>query len=124
MVATGGALGALGALGRWALAMAINFHVQSIFPWATLAVNLLGSVAFGLIYSWSLVQIQWQDPIRILFLTGFMGAFTTFSTFSFETFKLLEHGKFAVAALNVLASVALCVLGCWAGSALGKQIFN
>lgn len=121
LVASGGALGSLA---RWGLSTTINSHWQSPFPWATLCINLLGSSAFGVVYSWSMSHDHWRDPIRMLFLMGFMGAFTTFSTFSFETFKLLEHGKLMLAMANILGSVVLCVLGTWAGVALGRQLFH
>lgn len=116
--------GAGGAIARWLMATFINIHWQSSFPWATLCINLLGSSAFGLIYAWSMAHEHWRDPIRMLFLMGFMGAFTTFSTFSFETFRLLESGKTVLAFANILGSVVLCLLGTWAGVAAGKQIFN
>lgn len=121
LVATGGALGSLS---RWGLSVAINSHWQSPFPWATLCINVLGSSAFGLVYSWAMSHEHWRDPIRMLFLMGFMGAFTTFSTFSFETFKLLEHGKIGLAMANVLGSVLLCIAGTWGGMSLGRQIFQ
>lgn len=121
LVSTGGALGSLA---RWAMSTTINSHWQSSFPWATLAINLLGSSAFGVVYSWAMSHDHWRDPIRMLLLMGFMGAFTTFSTFSFETFKLIEHGKILLAFANILSSVVLCLLGTWAGVALGKQLFH
>lgn len=116
--------GASGALSRWFMATFINTHWQSSFPWATLCINLLGSTAFGVVYAWSMAHEHWRDPIRMLFLMGFMGAFTTFSTFSFETVKLIEGGKLMLALCNIFGSVILCVMGTWAGLAAGKHIFN
>ncbi len=116
--------GALGSLARWMTSTFINSHWQSPFPWATLCINLAGSGAFGLVYAWSMSHDHWRDPIRMLFLMGFMGAFTTFSTFSFETFRLLEGGKFFLALANILGSVTLCLLGTWAGMVSGKHLFN
>jgi CrcB protein len=112
-VAAGGALGAAarslvtGALYKWA---------PGAFPWGTLAVNVAGSFAIGVLFA-SLSGALWLHTIARPFLVvGFLGAFTTFSAFSIETLTLLDDGRAGVALLYALASVLLCVAAAWAGA--------
>ncbi len=110
-VAIGGALGAVlrFGVGLWA--------VQSLgprWPWGTLAVNVLGSLALGVVLEWSARGGLAPGP-RALLATGLLGAFTTFSTFSVETVQLLERGDAGAAVLNiggnVVASLCAAALG-------------
>ena len=66
---------------------------------------------------------QLREPLRLLVLVGFLGAFTTFSTFSFETVRLLQDQQLTLALLNVLGNCLVCVVGAWAGMGLARNIF-
>lgn len=118
-IAGGGAIGAL--LRFWVSTGVYQLFGRS-FPWGTLAVNVLGSFLMGLLFvlmlERSLIAPEWRAAI----LVGLLGAFTTFSTFSIETLSLIEQADYLKAMLNMILSVSVCVLACWAGLALGRQI--
>lgn len=92
------------------------------FPWGTLAVNLLGAFIIGLLMELGLRNSAIPANLRIGLVTGFLGGLTTFSTFSYETFKLLETGRFLVAFSNVTISVATCLLFTWLGIIAAKAL--
>lgn len=107
LVAVGGALGALG---RYGVGVVLGGRA---FPWATLSVNVAGSVALG--YVLGAAATRW-DPVATTAVTvGFLGAFTTFSTFSAEAVALLRDGRGSAALTYVAASVALGLAGAAAG---------
>lgn len=85
------------------------------FPYGTLAVNVIGSFLIGLIMEFSMRSALIQPHIRVAMTIGFLGGLTTFSTFSYETFRLLEEGQLATASINVFAGIFLCLLGTWLG---------
>lgn len=113
--------GALGSIARYSAASAVNRLAQSSFPWGTLAVNILGSFLIGLLMVLLLKAGEWRENGRLLLVTGMMGGFTTFSSFSWETWKLMEDGRLLMAMTNILASVAVCLAGTFAGAMLAKQ---
>lgn len=92
------------------------------FPYGTLLVNVAGSFLMGFLYVYLAGRAGLSQEIRLALLVGLLGAFTTFSTFSFETMAPIEDGESVKAAINVVASVGLCLLGCWLGLALGRQL--
>ncbi len=114
--------GAIGALLRFWVSTAVYGWLGRGFPWGTLAVNLLGSAAMGVLYILLLERLTTGPEIRALLLVGLLGAFTTFSTFSIETFNLIEQAEVGKALLNVGVSVVACVLAAWAGVILGRQL--
>ncbi len=114
--------GALGALSRFWVSNAVYHLLGKGFPWGTLTVNVLGSFAMGLLFVLFLERLAAAPEWRAAVLVGFLGALTTFSTFSMETFSLLEGGQLARALLNVAASVLLCLLACWIGVILGRSL--
>ena len=113
--------GALGAVARWGLTAAIHRVVGGNFPTGTLVVNLLGCFALGLGASLLAERAHWPLVWRTAILTGFLGAFTTFSTFSFDTVELLRSAHYVKAAVNVSASVGLGLLAAAIGVALGLR---
>ena len=104
-----------GGLTRYYLSGWIYGLLGRAFPYGTFAVNIIGSYFIGLIMELGLRSTFIPDTLRLGLTVGFMGGLTTFSTFSYETFKLLEDGQFIVAFANVLASVAVCLIFTWLG---------
>nr|WP_082117040.1 fluoride efflux transporter CrcB [Sedimenticola thiotaurini] len=114
--------GALGALMRFWVSNGIYGVFGRGFPYGTLVVNVLGSLVMGFFYILFLERMSVTPEVRGALLVGFLGAFTTFSTFSIETINLIEQADFLKAGLNMLLSVSACVLACWAGVILGRQL--
>ena len=104
-----------GGLTRYYLSGWIYNLLGRAFPYGTFVVNIIGAYFIGLIMELGLRSTILPDTLRVGLTVGFMGGLTTFSTFSYETFKLLEDGQFAMASINVLASVAVCLLFTWLG---------
>jgi CrcB protein len=113
--------GALGAISRYGLSSLVYGITGREFPWGTLVVNILGSLFMGLLSVWLIERIA-STELRALLIVGFLGALTTFSTFSIETLALLEEGAIARAFANVLTSVIVCVAAAWAGVLLARSI--
>jgi CrcB protein len=104
-----------GGLTRYYLSGWVYSLLGRSFPFGTFAVNIIGAYFIGLVMQLGLSSTVIPDTLRLGLTVGFMGGLTTFSTFSYETFKLLEDGQFVVAFINVLASVAICLLFTWLG---------
>ncbi len=113
--------GAAGALARWGLATWTGHRLPG-FPWGTLLVNVSGSFAIGLLFIVLTERTGVSATTRLALTTGFLGAYTTFSTFSLETMRLVEDGAYGQAGLNILASLGLGLIGVWLGTALGRAI--
>jgi len=114
--------GALGAVMRWYIAGFIQRLSGSSFPWGTLAVNIVGSFLLGFLFVWMLERVTVSELVRLAVTVGFLGAFTTFSTFSVETARLLQEGAFTMALGNVLAQVLICVTLAWLGMQLARTL--
>jgi len=107
--------GALGCLSRHLISGWFYALLGRDFPYGTLAVNVLGAFLIGLIMEFGLRSAALSVDLRSGLVMGFLGGFTTFSSFSYETFRLLEDGGFLMAATNVLVSVLVCLFFTWAG---------
>lgn len=112
--------GSLGAVMRFMVSSWIYDKTSSAFPWGTYTVNFLGSLLFGILFVLVFSNQPHREALRLLVLVGFLGSFTTFSTFSFETVRLMESGLWGMAAVNILASVISCVLGAWVGMGIAR----
>jgi CrcB protein len=102
--------------------MAVDRTVQSAFPWGTFAVNMLGCLLFGLVYSVFEQRLEWPGDTRGIVLTGFMGASTTYSTFAYNTGELLRESQWVLAAANIVSQNVLGIALLFAGLALGRSI--
>ena len=112
--------GALGCVARYCLSGWTYSKLGWGFPWGTLSVNVVGAFFIGLIMELGLRNANIPANLRIGLTIGFMGGLTTFSTFSYETFKLLETGRILVAFSNVIISVTVCLLFTWLGIVVAK----
>jgi fluoride exporter len=117
MVALGGAVGAVARFGlsRWVMQVTAGGY-----PWGTLVVNVLGSLLIGVLF---IVLQQQSEAIRLMLIAGFLGALTTFSTFSLEVVLLLESGNWSGAMWNVGLNVVLCVLSVGLGMTLARGYY-
>ncbi|MBL1459034.1 MULTISPECIES: fluoride efflux transporter CrcB [Methylophaga] len=114
--------GAVGAILRFAMSNGVYKLFGRDFPYGTLAVNVLGSLLIGVLFILLIEKLAVAAEWRAGLLVGLLGAFTTFSTFSLETFTLMENGAFIKAGLNVFLSVVLCLAATWLGISLGRQL--
>ncbi len=107
--------GALGALARYGVSLAALRWAPATFPWGTLGVNLLGCFLLGYLADLAIEDPTMATRTRAVLGTGFLGAFTTFSTFGVETFRALAAGEPGVAAanvgINVIGGIALAAAG-------------
>ena len=107
--------GAVGSVSRYGLTLFIQTRTGSGFPYGTLAVNVIGAFVLGLIARFSVESAAISPEVRLLLTTGFCGGFTTFSTFSYESARLLEDGELRTAILYMLLSVVLSLLAMFLG---------
>ena len=114
--------GAFGSVLRYGLSTWVHTFVGRGFPYGTLAVNVLGCLAMGFLFVLLVERMGESALWRAGLLIGVLGGFTTFSTFSIETFNLIEQGAMAKAAGNMAASLILCVGATWLGVILARQI--
>lgn len=104
--------GFAGATARWGLSTAIKSTLDvAAFPYPTFIINLLGCLTIGIAYS----LLEHNEPLRLLLVVGFLGGFTTFSTFGLEIFSLIRLQSVTTAALYAGLSTILGVLLVWAG---------
>ena len=114
--------GAAGTLFRYGLSGLIQKSASSLFPLGTLSVNAIGCFVFGFIWTVSLERLIVSSDMRVVILTGFLGAFTTFSSFIFETDQLIENSQWLLAGVNILASLALGLIAYMLGALLGRAL--
>lgn len=116
--------GALGAVLRYMVAGLFSTISYTSFPYGTLSVNLIGSFLIGFLWAILGNRIIIPNEYKVLIFVGFIGAFTTFSTYTFETFKLLQNGEIKFAVLNFLYNnvfgIILVVIGIILGNMLIK----
>jgi CrcB protein len=110
--------GALGSVMRFGLSTWVASFAGRAFPYGTLAVNILGCLAMGMLMVW---LAERDATLRLGLTVGLLGGFTTFSAFSAETLTLMSQGAWDRALAYVLASVVLCLGAAWAGASLARQ---
>jgi CrcB protein len=115
--------GALGALARWGIGTWFGQRFPS-FPWGTMVINVSGSFLLGLLFAALIERSAGSPTMRIALTTGLMGAYTTFSTFSLETYRLFEDGATGAAIANIGLSLALGLVAVWLGISLGRAVWS
>ncbi len=111
--------GFLGAIARYMLGAYIGSHYGARFPYGTFVINMSGSFLIGFILAF-LARTTASPYWRYLIPIGFIGAYTTFSTFEYETLRAIQEGQIASGLLNVALSVTVGFAAVWAGAALGR----
>jgi CrcB protein len=110
-----GIAGALGALARYGLDGVVSRRFPSSFPWGTFVVNMSGAFVLGFLMTLMTEQLTTASWLRSALTIGLLGAYTTFSTLSYETYRLLEDGAVGVAAANMLGSAAVGLFAVYLG---------
>jgi len=107
--------GGLGSVARFITAKEMGRLMGDFLPYGTLAVNVLGSFALGWLATFFLDRPDISNALRLGLTVGFLGAFTTFSTFSYESLELFLGGDFWRATLNITANATVCLVMCYLG---------
>jgi CrcB protein len=113
--------GAVGSLARYTAGLALTERFGSRFPIATMTINVTGSFLIGVIMTIITERFPGDLNWRPLLVTGFLGGYTTFSSFEWETFAAVRHGGLWIGVANVVGSVTLGYLAVWLGSALVRR---
>ena len=113
--------GGLGAISRYSVAILLKEHSLT-FPFATLAVNILGSFILGFFVALFWNKAPFHNTIKLAITVGFCGGLTTFSTFSWETFDLIKQGDFVLAFLYAALSLFACFLAVSLGAFLSRYV--
>jgi CrcB protein len=114
--------GFAGAVLRWLVDGWVSERNPTAFPFGTLVVNLTGTFVLGVLFAWVIERDVLPPDVRIPLMVGFVGAYTTFSTFMLESWRLVEDGAYALAAANLVGSVALGLVALVAGLAIGRLV--
>ena len=117
-----GIFGGLGCVARYMISGWVYNLAGRSLPYGTLAVNVIGSLLLGVIMEGSMRSTLLSPELRIGLTVGFMGGFTTFSTFSYETVRLLEEGSLIAAGANILLNATVCIAAAVVGIYLARQM--
>jgi len=119
MIALGGAIGAIA---RYQVATLIQARIPAGFPWGTFVVNISGCLVMGVAITLLTERLAVHPNWRFLVPIGFIGAYTTFSTFEFETFRAISEGGWLIGAANVVGSVVAGYVALWLGVVLARIV--
>lgn len=114
--------GFFGATSRYHFEGWVSNRWPTAFPWGTFVVNVTGCFLLGFIFTLLTERFLPHPDLRTAVTIGFVGAYTTFSTFAFETLRLGEDGAVALALANVVASVVVGIVAVWIGTVLGRTL--
>jgi CrcB protein len=113
--------GFLGSIARYGLASLVQTKTESLFPYGTMLVNIIGCFLIGLLMTLFQERIVVSQNIRLFVIIGILGGFTTFSSFSYDTFALMKSGNLFGAGLNAGVSLFGCLIATWAGFYAGEN---
>jgi fluoride exporter len=111
-----------GANARWIISRYAARLLGPVFPYGTIFINVTGSFIVGFFMIWATERVLIDPRWRLLIVVGFCGAFTTFSSFAFETVAYLEQGQWALLASNILLNNLLCLAAALGGIALARAV--
>jgi CrcB protein len=114
--------GAFGAVARFAIDGWVSERTGGLFPWGTLFINLSGAFLLGLLATLAIDRSVLSPEIRPIAMIGFLGAYTTFSTWMLESWRLVEDGAWQLATVNLVASVGLGLVAIVAGLTIGRAL--
>ena len=117
-----GVAGAAGGLARYAVDGWISERSVGGFPWGTFVVNVTGALLLGFLFTVLTERFRVSPWLRSTLTIGFLGAYTTFSTFTLETFRLMEDGAYVLATANAVGSLTAGLLAVYAGVVLGRVV--
>lgn len=120
MIAIGGAIGAIA---RYQIAAVIQARIPVGFPYGTFVVNVTGCLIMGFVTALLTERLVVHPNWRFLIPIGFVGAYTTFSTFELETFRAVSEGAWPVAAANIIGSCLAGYVALWAGFVIARTVF-
>lgn len=112
----------LGANARYIISRFAAKMLGPVFPYGTLFINITGSMIVGFFMIWATERVLLDPRWRLLVVVGFCGAFTTFSSYAFETMAYFEQGQWALMLTNIIANNLLCLLGALAGMAAARLL--
>ena len=112
----------LGANARWVISRYASRILGPVFPYGTLVINVSGSFVVGFFMIWATERMLLDPRWRLLVIVGFCGAFTTFSSFAFETMAYFEQGQWLLMSANFLSNNLLCLAAVLAGMALARAL--
>jgi len=112
--------GFMGAIARFWIGGYVSAKMGTRFPYATFLINCTGSFFIGFIVTLLAEKTHWSPNCRYLIPIGFIGAYTTFSTFEYETFRVIQDGELLIAFLNVALSVIVGFFAVWMGVIAGR----
>ena len=114
--------GGIGAARRYGLTELCNRHGGAIFPYGTVLANVIGSFLIGLLFVFFASHSDLPPVVKLLFVTGILGGFTTFSTYNMELLTFVRTGEFTMALLYLALNVGVGFVACWLGYAAGNAI--
>jgi fluoride exporter len=117
-----GAGGFVGCVLRYLTVQTVDLKFNSLFPYGTLIVNIVGSLLLGIIYGWLSQKSDGSQNLKLLLATGFCGGFTTFSAFAFENFRLMEQKFVSVSLIYMMVSLILGVLAIAVGLWIARSL--
>jgi CrcB protein len=113
--------GFLGSIARFGIASFVQNRSESLFPYGTMVVNVAGCFVIGLLMTIFQERTDVSQNLRLFLIIGVLGGFTTFSSFSYDTFALMKSGNFLSAGLNAGGSLFACLIATWGGFYVGEN---